>query len=90
LLPSAPNEVPAPARARRVSRGQRRHRRQNGAATLQRCLDSIAAQEFASRETIVAAAWIGSWIQSLLGDRAYLYCADLYRIARRKPRIWTA
>ena len=38
----------------------------------------------------LAAAWIGSWIQRLLGDRAYRYCADLYRIVRGKPRIWTA
>jgi hypothetical protein len=38
----------------------------------------------------LAAAWLGSWIQRLLGDRTYRYCADLYRIARGKPRIWTA
>ena len=38
----------------------------------------------------LAAAWLGSWIQSVFGDRAYRYCADLYRIARGKPRIWTA
>jgi glycosyltransferase involved in cell wall biosynthesis len=38
----------------------------------------------------LAAAWLGSWIQRLLGDRAYRWCADLYRIARGRPRIWTA
>lgn len=38
----------------------------------------------------LAAAWIGSWIQRLLGDRAYRFFADLYRIVRGKPRIWTA
>lgn len=38
----------------------------------------------------LAAAWLGSWIQRLLGDRMYRYCADLYRIVRGKPRIWTA
>jgi glycosyltransferase involved in cell wall biosynthesis len=38
----------------------------------------------------LAAAWLGSWIQRLLGDGAYRRCADLYRIARGKPRIWTA
>lgn len=34
-------------------------------------------------------AWIGSWIERLFGDRAYRFFADLYRIARGKPRIWT-
>jgi glycosyltransferase involved in cell wall biosynthesis len=38
----------------------------------------------------LAAAWIGSWIQRLLGDRSYRLFADLYRIVRGKPRIWTA
>ena len=38
----------------------------------------------------LAAAWLGSWIQRLSGDRVYRWCADLYRIARGKPRIWTA
>ena len=38
----------------------------------------------------LAAAWIGSWIQRLLGDRAYRVFADLYRAARGKSRIWTA
>jgi hypothetical protein len=38
----------------------------------------------------LAAAWIGSWIQRALGDRAYRVFADLYRVARGKPRIWTA
>jgi glycosyltransferase involved in cell wall biosynthesis len=37
----------------------------------------------------LAAAWLGSWIHRLLGDRAYRACADLYRVARGKPRIWT-
>jgi glycosyltransferase involved in cell wall biosynthesis len=38
----------------------------------------------------LAAAWIGSWIHRLFGERAYRYLADLYRIVRGKPRIWTA
>lgn len=38
----------------------------------------------------LAAAWIGSWIQRLFGNRVYGLCADLYRIVRGKPRIWTA
>jgi hypothetical protein len=38
----------------------------------------------------LAAAWVGSWIQRLLGDQAYRVVADAYRIARGKPRIWTA
>lgn len=38
----------------------------------------------------LAAAWIGSWIERLFGDRAYCFIADLYRVARGKPRIWTA
>jgi glycosyltransferase involved in cell wall biosynthesis len=38
----------------------------------------------------LAAAWIGSWIQRLLGDRVYRVFADLYRLVRGKPRIWTA
>ncbi|HEX5094120.1 MAG TPA: glycosyltransferase, partial [Burkholderiales bacterium] len=38
----------------------------------------------------LAAAWLGAWIQRLLGDRAYRWCADFYRLARGKPRIWTA
>ena len=37
----------------------------------------------------LAAGWLGSWIQRLLGDRIYGWCADLYRLARGKPRIWT-
>lgn len=37
----------------------------------------------------LAAAWIGAWIQRLLGDRAYRLSADLYRLARGLPRIWT-
>lgn len=40
------------------------------------------------RQALVA-AWLGSWVQQLLGDSAYRWCADLYRIARGKPRIWT-
>lgn len=36
------------------------------------------------------AAWIGSWIHRLVGEGAYRWCADLYRLARGKPRIWTA
>jgi hypothetical protein len=37
----------------------------------------------------LAAAWIGNFIQRFLGERAYRFCADLYRVARGKPRIWT-
>jgi glycosyltransferase involved in cell wall biosynthesis len=36
-----------------------------------------------------AAAWIGAWVHRFFGDRAYHFCADLYRLARGKPRIWT-
>ena len=38
----------------------------------------------------LAAAWLGSWIQRLFGDGVYRWCADVYRLARGKPRIWTA
>jgi glycosyltransferase involved in cell wall biosynthesis len=38
----------------------------------------------------LAAAWLGSQIRRAFGDRAYRALADLYRIARGKPRIWTA
>lgn len=37
----------------------------------------------------LAASWLGGWIQRLLGDGAYRWAADLYRLARGKPRIWT-
>jgi len=37
----------------------------------------------------LTAAWLGSWIYRLLGERAYRVCADLYRVARGLPRIWT-
>ncbi len=37
----------------------------------------------------LVAGWLGSWIQRLLGDRIYGCCADIYRLARGKPRIWT-
>lgn len=37
----------------------------------------------------LAAGWLGSWIQRLVGDRIYGCCVDLYRLARGKPRIWT-
>lgn len=37
----------------------------------------------------LAASWLGAWIERLLGDRAYRWCADLYRLARGKRRIWT-
>lgn len=37
----------------------------------------------------LAAAWIGSWIQRLFGDRSYRWFADLYRVVRGKPKIWT-
>jgi glycosyltransferase involved in cell wall biosynthesis len=37
----------------------------------------------------LAAAWIGAWIQRLFGDRAYRVSADLYRMVRGLPRIWT-
>ena len=38
----------------------------------------------------LAAAWLGAGIERFLGDRAYRVAADLYRLARGKPRIWTA
>jgi len=37
----------------------------------------------------IAAARLGSGIRGVLGDRAYGWCADLYRLARGKSRIWT-
>jgi hypothetical protein len=37
----------------------------------------------------LAAAWIGAWVQRLFGDRAYRISADLYRMVRGLPRIWT-
>jgi glycosyltransferase involved in cell wall biosynthesis len=37
----------------------------------------------------LAAGWLGARIQRWLGDAAYRWCADLYRLARGKPRIWT-
>jgi glycosyltransferase involved in cell wall biosynthesis len=38
----------------------------------------------------LGAAWLGGWIRRLFGDRAYRWCADLWRVARGKRRIWTA
>ena len=38
----------------------------------------------------LAAAWLGAWIQRFFGDGAYRWCADLYRLARGRSRIWTA
>jgi|SRR5262245_14368617 len=37
----------------------------------------------------LAAGWVGSAIHRVLGDAAYRHCADIYRVARGKPRIWT-
>lgn len=37
----------------------------------------------------LAAAWLGTWILRILGEKSYRWCADLYRVARGKPRIWT-
>jgi hypothetical protein len=37
----------------------------------------------------MAASWLGMWIHRVLGERAYRWCADLYRVVRGKPRIWT-
>ena len=37
----------------------------------------------------LAAGWLGARIHDLLGDNAYRWCADAYRLARGKPRIWT-
>lgn len=38
---------------------------------------------------MLAAGWLGSAIHRLLGDDAYRWCADFYRLARGKPRVWT-
>ena len=35
-------------------------------------------------------AWFGSWIYRFFGARGYSRFADLYRVLRGKPRIWTA
>lgn len=37
----------------------------------------------------LAAAWLGSWIHRFFGERAYRLSADMYRLVRGKPRIWT-
>ena len=37
----------------------------------------------------LAAARLGVEIRRLLGEAAYRWCADVYRLARGKPRIWT-
>jgi glycosyltransferase involved in cell wall biosynthesis len=37
----------------------------------------------------LAAAWLGARIQRLFGERAYRISADLYRVVRGLPRIWT-
>lgn len=37
----------------------------------------------------LGAAWLGSWIHRFLGERAYRVSADMYRLVRGKPRIWT-
>jgi glycosyltransferase involved in cell wall biosynthesis len=34
-------------------------------------------------------AWFGSWIYRFFGARRYRWFADLYRLLRGKPRIWT-
>lgn len=37
----------------------------------------------------LAASWLGTWIGRIFGDKAYRWAADLYRLVRGKPRIWT-
>jgi glycosyltransferase involved in cell wall biosynthesis len=38
---------------------------------------------------MLAAGWLGSAIHRVLGDAAYRWCADAYRLVRGKPRVWT-
>jgi glycosyltransferase involved in cell wall biosynthesis len=38
---------------------------------------------------MLAAGRLGSAIHRVLGDGAYRWCADAYRLARGKPRVWT-
>ncbi|MEX1109499.1 MAG: glycosyltransferase family 2 protein [Dongiaceae bacterium] len=38
----------------------------------------------------LGAAWFGSLVQRLLGDRAYRRLADFYRGLRGRPKIWSA
>jgi hypothetical protein len=40
--------------------------------------------------TALAVAWFGSWIHRLFGARTYARFADLYRVLRGRPKIWTA
>ena len=62
--------------------------------TLQEVLRARAAHGLLGKPArlrmALTAAWIGSWIQRVFGDRTYGLSADLYRIVRGKPRIWTA
>jgi len=62
--------------------------------TLQEVLRARAAHGLhgkpARLRMALTAAWIGSWIYLFFGERTYGLFADLYRIVRGKPRIWTA
>ncbi len=37
----------------------------------------------------LAASRLGAWLHRLLGDRAFSWIADAYRLARGRPRVWT-
>jgi glycosyltransferase involved in cell wall biosynthesis len=37
----------------------------------------------------LAFAWAGAWVYRVLGERAYRQLADLYRVLRGRPKIWT-
>lgn len=37
----------------------------------------------------LAASWIGARIHRVLGERVFTVLADLYRVVRGKPRVWT-
>lgn len=62
-------------------------------STLQEVLRARAAHGLLEKpprlRMALAAAWIGSWIYRIFGERAYRLFADIYRIVRCKPRIWT-
>jgi len=38
----------------------------------------------------LATSWLGARVHALLGERAFNVLADAYRVARGRPRIWTA
>jgi glycosyltransferase involved in cell wall biosynthesis len=58
--------------------------------TLQEVQRARAAHGLYGKPARLRQALAAAWIQRAFGDRTYRLFADLYRIVRGKPRIWTA